>query len=248
MFEKQSELFKLALTMIKTQYGGKPWSFGGGTALSACYWQHRNSTDIDIFLNEPTFNLSFFRPTPHNKILQDKIFPDLKRLKYRDFYFSSNYFELAFEDDSKIQFILASPLTSNPFEKREVFGHKNIIVETPNEIIAKKLFHRAQEFKPRDLIDIAIALKQNTDILFELLQDKALTLDMLDLYGEDLKKFSSYQRNIKAVEAEVSAINVEKPYIDIANNAFSIIREGILHTFERQISLDREKHMVPTKS
>jgi predicted nucleotidyltransferase component of viral defense system len=241
MFEKQTELFKIAMIMLHTQYTGE-WSFGGGTALSACYWNYRSSTDIDIFLNDTNFDLQFFRPTPHNKKLQEKIFHELKRLGYVDFYFNSSYFEMAFDDDSKIQFIRTSPLTSKPTNKLDVFDFKDISVETPEEIIAKKLFHRGMEFKPRDLIDIAMAISKNKDFIFNLIQDKAFTLDMLDEYEQSLDKVSRSEKNKNAIIDEVKAIQVRPEYYEVAKNAFEIIFECIQYTFKKHIKFDIEEH------
>ena len=50
-FSSQSELFHIALEILE-DYDIHSWSFGGGTALSMLYYQHRMSYDIDIFLED----------------------------------------------------------------------------------------------------------------------------------------------------------------------------------------------------
>ena len=47
-FDTQSELLDIAIKIIE-DYDVKKWSFGGGTALSCAYYEHRMSYDIDIF-------------------------------------------------------------------------------------------------------------------------------------------------------------------------------------------------------
>jgi len=47
-FSTQKDLFDIA-NQILTDYNIQEWSFGGGTALSYLYYQHRISYDIDIF-------------------------------------------------------------------------------------------------------------------------------------------------------------------------------------------------------
>jgi len=47
-FSTQKELFSIACWILQ-DYSITDWSFGGGTALSAIYYGHRISYDIDIF-------------------------------------------------------------------------------------------------------------------------------------------------------------------------------------------------------
>ncbi|HIP13396.1 MAG TPA: hypothetical protein EYG73_11855 [Arcobacter sp.] len=50
-FSVQEQLFEIAYQILE-DYGITDWTFGGGTALSYCYYQHRMSYDIDIFLEQ----------------------------------------------------------------------------------------------------------------------------------------------------------------------------------------------------
>src|SRR5438876_3924445 len=56
----------------------------------------------------------------------------------------------------EIDFIVAGALTGTPFEKREVEG-RSVWLETIPEIIAKKVYYRGAEARPRDIFDIAAA-------------------------------------------------------------------------------------------
>jgi len=50
-FSIQKQLFNIAYQILE-DYSITEWSFGGGTALSYCYYQHRMSYDIDIFIED----------------------------------------------------------------------------------------------------------------------------------------------------------------------------------------------------
>lgn len=66
--------------------------------------------------------------------------------------------KFAFENVGEIDFIVARALTPTPFEIREVEG-RAMRLETVPEIIAKKVFYRGSEAKPRDIFDIAAAAR-----------------------------------------------------------------------------------------
>ena len=49
-FTLQEEMLDISLQLLSDIGVDAPSALGGGTALSAFYWQHRFSTDIDIFI------------------------------------------------------------------------------------------------------------------------------------------------------------------------------------------------------
>lgn len=49
-FQLQEEMLDISLELLRDVGIDAPSALGGGTALSAYYWQHRFSTDIDIFI------------------------------------------------------------------------------------------------------------------------------------------------------------------------------------------------------
>lgn len=63
-----------------------------------------------------------------------------------------------FEGIGEIDFIVAGTLTTTPFETRVVEG-RTVRLETIPEIIAKKVYYRGSETKPRDIFDIAAAAR-----------------------------------------------------------------------------------------
>jgi hypothetical protein len=130
------------------------WTFGGGTAMMLQI-NHRESRDVDIFLSDPQ-QLSFLDP------------------QKRDFEFAvqpaacdadgARSLKFVFDKIGEIDFIAAPALTSAPTITRIVEG-ESILLETIPEIIAKKIYHRANSIKPRDIFDIAAAGEQHQDLL-----------------------------------------------------------------------------------
>jgi hypothetical protein len=123
------------------------WSLGGGTVLMF-HFAHRKSKDIDIFVPDPQF-LGYVNP----------------RLGGRGEEFTSDYKDAAeyvklFLPEGEIDFVASSTLTQNPFEPHEVLG-RNILLETPIEIVAKKLWHRGDRATPRDLLDLAMVIDRH---------------------------------------------------------------------------------------
>lgn len=48
-FSKQKAMLEVTLLLLKENNLLKVSSLGGGTALASYYWNHRYSTDIDVF-------------------------------------------------------------------------------------------------------------------------------------------------------------------------------------------------------
>jgi hypothetical protein len=70
-----------------------------------------------------------------------------------------------FLPEGEIDIVASSTLTKNPFEEYKVLG-RDILLETPVEIIAKKLWHRGDRATARDLLDLAVVIEHHySDIL-----------------------------------------------------------------------------------
>ena len=126
-------LFKKAVNILdEANISRDDWTFGGGTSLAMRY-NHRESYDIDIFIPD-TQILLFLTP---------RLNPGINT----DYSESSNHIKLIFPE-GEIDFIAAPYLTNNYFMKQTIEGQK-IRVETPTEVIIKKLFYRAESLKIR---------------------------------------------------------------------------------------------------
>ena len=150
-------LFAKAMTIIDAaavSLGEFTWSFGGGTALMLKY-RHRFSKDIDIFLRDPQF-IGHVTPrlSPAAEAVTDQYEEGGEWVKLR-------------LPEGEIDFIGTGWLTTTPFRPERVMG-RTVNVETPAEIVAKKVRYRAHNFKARDLFDLATVLEQAPEAIREI--------------------------------------------------------------------------------
>lgn len=117
-----------------------PWTFGGGTVLMLRF-DHRFSKDIDIFVPDPQY-LGHVNPRlggPAEGLTGD----------YEE---NAQFIKLQFKT-GEIDVVVGAPLTEPNFEWVLDEG-RPIRVETSAEIIAKKMWHRGDQAKARDLFDL----------------------------------------------------------------------------------------------
>ena len=150
------------------------WSLGGGTVLMFHY-AHRKSKDIDIFIPDPQF-LDYINPRIGGR-------GEDVTSEYQD---SSEYLKL-FLPEGEIDFVATSSLTNNPFEEYVVLG-RNILLETPIEIVAKKLWHRGDRATPRDLLDLAMVIEHHYDEI----------LDHHEIFTKNIEIFTNQCESRKA--------------------------------------------------
>lgn len=175
-------LLEKALYMLQTA-GICPddWLFGGGTALML-YFQHRESKDIDIFLSDAQY-LTLLTPRLNNVVL------DMSS----DYVESSNFLKLRFAN-GEIDFIIAPHLTRNYYVTKKILGEK-VRVETPEEIVIKKLFYRAEILKVRDVVDVAVVFEKRRDILIECAHIVSPKLSVIERRWEKLKSVYDREAN-----------------------------------------------------
>ena len=140
------ELLDLALPAIDHVASRVPpgtnwrWSFGDGTAL-ALQIDHRVSYDIDLFVSGVRLKLFTPHQNPAAKLISDSF-------QWPGFYLK---FQLPI---GEIDFLSSDLLTSPGVVP---FGYKGrqILLETPEEIVVKKLRYRSASLKLRDVFDLA---------------------------------------------------------------------------------------------
>jgi hypothetical protein len=126
------------------------WSFGGGTAMMLQIG-HRQSHDVDIFIDDAQV-LGFLDPA---KV--DLHFREQPAAYGGD---GARFQKFAFSNIGEIDFIAAGHLTDTPFVVRQIEG-RAVQLESIQEIIAKKVYHRGGEAKARDVFDIAAAAQSH---------------------------------------------------------------------------------------
>lgn len=151
------------------------WSLGGGTVLMFHY-AHRRSKDIDIFVPDPQF-LGYINPRIGGRG------EDLTS-EYKD---AAEYVKL-FLPEGEIDFVASPALTNNPFEEHEVLG-RNILLESPIEIVAKKLWYRGDRATPRDLLDLAMVIDRHYSEI----------LDHHDVFVKNIEIFTNQCESRKSI-------------------------------------------------
>jgi len=170
------ELFSLAYAMLKSAgIKSSQWSFGGGTALML-YYGHRLSKDIDIFLSDAQL-ITYLTPRL-NDFVSERIVDHTEM----------SYFLKLTILSGEIDFILAPVLTKNPFTY-EQYGSDYVRVETPEEIIIKKIFYKAEQLKGRDIFDLATVIYHDKEVLLrnsDIIKAKVSTLlDRISMLERD---------------------------------------------------------------
>ena len=142
------ELFDMAMAIIDQAnaqgIGMNSWSFGGGTALMLQI-NHRESHDIDLFIEDAQY-LPYLNPETQDYDLA------LAPSDYETD--GTRALKIVFDGVGEIDFICCDPVTETPFTKAEIRG-RNVRLETPAEILAKKVVFRGSQLQPRDMFDIA---------------------------------------------------------------------------------------------
>jgi hypothetical protein len=138
-------LLEAALPVLDEAGAGTQWTLGGGTAL-ALRLEHRISYDIDIFLESS----AVLRAASPNRNAA-------ARALTSHWQEPGHYVKLECENGA-IDFIVASRQTDvSPW--RYDFKDRAVLVETPAEILAKKLRYRGSQLVPRDIFDLLVAAR-----------------------------------------------------------------------------------------
>ena len=148
---------------------------GGGTVLMLRF-HHRLSRDIDFFLNDVQI-LSMITPRLN----------DLTSRIALDYVEQANSVKLVLKEGD-IDFIVAGNITrTNPVETIEM-SNRVFLLETTEEILAKKLFYRAAHFKPRDVFDLVAVHRRDPASVASALRASSSRKPELERRLKDLSK------------------------------------------------------------
>ncbi len=198
-FSKQKAMLEATLLLLKEHNLNKVSTLGGGTALASYYWNHRYSTDIDIFIYDKVDKKHLLKESTWS----EKVKTEMKSIGYNgNFRNHPIYSEIVIDEECKIQFFDVVKKSHIPYVKVNLWGHE-LLIDTVEEIIAKKIYYRANKGNSRDLFDIAIAFHNEPDILTRTLlkKDKVITLfetvsniynnrELKDLYLEEIHQMN----------------------------------------------------------
>ncbi|WP_049752071.1 nucleotidyl transferase AbiEii/AbiGii toxin family protein [Carboxydothermus hydrogenoformans] len=198
-----AKLFKLAVDFLNDSLiPTTDWTFGGGSALFY-YFYHRESKDVDIFLTDAQY-LTWLTPRLNSLIAKST----------EDYVESANFLKLQLTD-GEIDFIIAPYFTADPYKKINLLG-KEIQIETPWEIVLKKLFYRAQSLKVRDIVDVAVVYKNHRETLVryakglgkkkEIIEKRFQNL--IEIYPKEIENLKILDESLK-----VDALNILKKFL-----------------------------------
>lgn len=135
------ELFDVAMAIVDQAndqgIGMSNWSFGGGTALMLQI-QHRESHDIDLFIDDAQY-LPYLNPETQGYNLA------LAPSDYETD--GTRALKIVFNGVGEIDFICCDPVTQEPYVISEIRGRR-VKLETPAEILAKKVVFRGSHLQP----------------------------------------------------------------------------------------------------
>jgi len=232
-FTIQKEMFIAASYLLKKHNLENVSALGGGTALAAYYWNHRYSTDIDIFTHSNVDISKLFAPARWDKtfrvIMQELGFTGDSKIH-------PIYTEFTIKDDFKMQFLSTVDRTKKPYKEVKLWD-MNILLESVEEIISKKIFFRAHKGNARDLFDIALAIHKNPSIL-----------DNLNIPHEKIKELQTTVVTIASNKtlkedylSEITLMNPNQLYDSISKNTIEYLKqflENYISSKELSIELD----------
>ena len=183
-----TELFPHALTLmahLESQVHQPWWTFGGGTVLMLRIG-HRQSKDIDLFVADPQC-LGYLNPR----------LSDVAEQVSADYEENAEFIKF-FLPSGEIDIVVGTPLTDRPFDVVEYEG-RDIKMETCAEIIAKKMWHRGNRAKARDLYDLCAVADA---------EPKAIDLAAPFLGKHGAAFLAQLRARAEFVEVEFAAIDV----------------------------------------
>jgi len=196
-FSTQKELFEIAYAILE-DYNIEEWSFGGGTALSYCYYEHRMSYDIDIFSEDYS---AIGRLVENQEEIAQNLGISLSQIES-----SPSGITFILEEQGhglKLDFLYGSSLTSIPYSLKDIFGFRNIKIQTPLEILARKLKHR-EIITIRDFVDFAYC-EQKDEILTKLKSENIVDIDRFFEVVEQFNDFNEivFNQELKYLDSNI---------------------------------------------
>ena len=242
-FTIQEKMLETSLTLLDENNIKDITALGGGTALSAYYWNHRYSTDIDMFIYDTEDKKGLLRPNKWS----DTTKQNMQSIGYDgDFKFQTIYVEFALDKNYKMQFFDVKPFTKIPYTKVKLWDIE-INIESIEEIIAKKINYRCEKGNARDLFDIAIAIHKKPDILNHL---GRLKQERIGLLYETVKNINNSKELLDSYISDIKEMNPKAEYLELSLNTIKyldIFLENYCSAYDMGIVLDYDECILIDK-
>ncbi len=183
--------------------------FGGGTALSIYYFQHRLSFDIDLFLIDQQY-LSYF--SPKHWIEDTGNFDD------RHYIDAHNHIGVVSANNIKVDILVDSSSSSLLIDSSKKIFSFNIRVESIEDILAKKIVFRKKDNKARDIFDIAVAISKDDTVIDSLLSNERITQEDLKIFLQALENI-----NMQKYQIDIEIVEPISEYVTLGNEAPAFI-------------------------
>jgi Nucleotidyl transferase AbiEii toxin, Type IV TA system len=205
-----TKLFPQALRLmqhLESRVAQAHWTFGGGTVLMLRIG-HRLSKDIDLFVPDPQY-LGYVNPR----------LSDVAEAVSAEYEENAEFLKF-YLPEGEIDIVVGTPLTDSPFEAVPCAG-REILFETNAEIIAKKMWHRGDQGKARDLFDLCAVAIADPDAVAQaapfFARHGSAFLNRLDSRAEFL------EFEFKAIDS----LDFKMPFIECMDVAKRIIGSGL---------------------
>ncbi|GAB1253061.1 nucleotidyl transferase AbiEii/AbiGii toxin family protein [Desulfovibrio falkowii] len=213
------KLFSCAMEQIEqANIPHTSWSFGGGTVLMHKF-NHRMSKDIDIFFRDKQL-FAYISPRVNDALENETI----------DFVEQDNFTKIYLQQ-GEIDFIYSPQITSCIPTLQNING-KDIYVDNPVEIIAKKIYYRAEEFRARDVFDMSLVFFKCKD---ELLKNCLFSEEKI----QTLKKRILELNQSGVLESELSNIATLSGAKEVRGKEI-LLSQDFFRCLERRFSLKKK--------
>ena len=201
-----TKLFPQALRLmlhLESQVAQAHWTFGGGTVLMLRIG-HRLSKDIDLFVPDPQY-LGYVNPR----------LSDVAEAVSAEYEENAEFLKF-YLPEGEIDIVVGTPLTDSPFEAVRYAG-RDILFETNAEIIAKKMWHRGDQGKARDLFDLCAVAIADPDAI-------AKAAPFFAKHGNAfLNRLDSRAEFLEVEFKAIDALGFKMPFIECMDVARRII-------------------------
>ena len=121
-----------------------------------------------------------------------------------DYTLQAEYLKLQFPE-GEIDFVVSAPLTDKPTMMEKIFD-REVMVETSTEIVAKKVWHRGDRFRARDIFDLSLVAEKEPTAL------KSIAPVLRDRKDAILARIKASDANLRDDFANLEVLEYRRSY------------------------------------